>query len=60
MNLVLNSSRAISRVDVELNTSVSEMSSVAIFRVYVVNDRISFIFIPVYRIDASSYWGPIQ
>jgi hypothetical protein len=44
-------SRAISRVNVELNTNVSDIS---IIRVDVANDRMSLIFIPVCQIDA--YW----
>jgi hypothetical protein len=48
-------SRAISRVNVKLKTNVSEISSVYIIRVDVVNDRISLIFIPDCQIDASSY-----
>jgi hypothetical protein len=52
---VLKFSPAISRVDVELKPSVSEIWSVSIIRVDVVNDRISLMFIPVCRIGASSY-----
>jgi hypothetical protein len=53
---VLKSSRATSRVDVELKTNVSEISTVSIIRTDVVNDRMSLIFTPVCEIDASSYW----
>jgi hypothetical protein len=50
----LKSSREISRVNVELQTNVSEVSSVSIIRVHVANHRMSLIFIPVCQIDASS------
>jgi hypothetical protein len=46
----LKSSRAINRINVELKTNVSEISSVSIFRVDVVNDRMSLIFIPVFKL----------
>jgi hypothetical protein len=45
--MVLKSSRAISRVNVELKTNVTEISSVSIIRVDVVNDHMSLIFILV-------------
>jgi hypothetical protein len=51
---VLKCSRAINRINVELKINVSEISSVSIFRVDVVNDRMSLIFIPVCQIGASS------
>jgi hypothetical protein len=46
----------ISRVNVELNTNVSDIASGSIIRVDVANDRISLIFIPVCPTDYSSYW----
>jgi hypothetical protein len=49
-------SQALSRVGVELKTSVSEISSGSIFRVDVANDHTSLICIPMCQIDASSYW----
>jgi hypothetical protein len=57
---VLKFSRAIGRVNVPLKTSVSQISSVSIIRVGVVNGRMSLIFIPVCPIDASSYWCVMQ
>jgi hypothetical protein len=57
---VLKSSRAISLVNVELKTDVSEISSVSIIRVDVMNDRILLIFTPVCQIDSSSYWCAVQ
>jgi hypothetical protein len=53
MNM-LKSSRAISRVNGELKTNVSEKSSVSIVMVEMVNGDMSLIFIPVSQIDASS------
>jgi hypothetical protein len=53
-----NISRAISRVNVELKTNVSYISSVSIVRVDVANDRMSLIFTPVRQIDA--YWCIVQ
>jgi hypothetical protein len=50
----LKSSRAISRVTVELKTNVSEIFSVSFIRVDVMNYRMSLIFTPVCEIDASS------
>jgi hypothetical protein len=45
----LKSSPAVSLVSVELKTNVSEMSSVSIIRVYVVNDHLLLIFIRRYQ-----------
>jgi hypothetical protein len=53
-------SRAISRVNVELKTDVSEVSSVFIIWVDVVNNNMSLIFIPVGQISASSYQCVMQ
>jgi hypothetical protein len=50
-NPVLKSSQAISHVNAELKTNVSEISSVSIIRVDVVNDHMSLIFIPVCQTD---------
>jgi hypothetical protein len=44
INFVLNYSRAIRCVNVELKTNVSEISSVTIIRVDVVNDHASLIY----------------
>jgi hypothetical protein len=52
--------RAVSWVSVELKTNVSEISSVSLIRVDVVNGGISLIFIPVCQIIASSYWCIVQ
>jgi hypothetical protein len=51
-------SRPISRVNVEPKINVSEISSVSIIRVAVMNDRTLLIFIPVCQIDA--YWCIMQ
>jgi hypothetical protein len=57
---VLKSSRAIRCVNGELKTNVSEISSVSIIRVDVVNDHMSLIYTPVCQIDVSSYWCIMQ
>jgi hypothetical protein len=57
---VLKSSWVITCVNVELKPNVSEISSVSITRVGVVNDGMSLIFTPVCEIDASSYWCTVQ
>jgi hypothetical protein len=51
---VLKFSRSISRVNVELKTNVSDISTVSIIRVGVVNDRMLLIFIPVCQIDGNA------
>jgi hypothetical protein len=51
---------SISRVNVELKTNVSEVSSVSIIKVDAVNDRMSLMFILVCKIDVSSYWCIMQ
>jgi hypothetical protein len=56
MIALLKFSRAIIHVNVEPQTDVSDISSTSIFRVDVVYDRVSLIFIAVYQVDAPSYW----
>jgi hypothetical protein len=50
-------SRPISRVNVEIKTEVSEISSVSIIRVDVMNDLATLIYVPVCQIDASAFNG---
>jgi hypothetical protein len=56
----LKFSQAISHINVELKTNVSETSSISSIMVDVVNDRVWLTFIPVYQINASSYWCIMQ
>jgi hypothetical protein len=56
----LKFSRAISRLNAEQKTRISEISAVSIIRVDVVNDYISLIFIADCLIDASSYGCTMQ
>lgn len=54
VGFMLKSSQEISHVKFEIKTNISEISSVSIFKVNVVNDHISLIFIPVCQIGVSS------
>jgi hypothetical protein len=51
---MLTFSRAISRVNAELKTNVSEISTVSIIRIDMAKGCMSLIFIPVCQIDAFS------
>jgi hypothetical protein len=54
--MTLKFSRANSHVNGEPEANVSDIYSVAIVRVDVVNDRIEQIFLSVCQIDVSSCW----
>jgi hypothetical protein len=57
---MLKYSRAIRCVYFELKTNVSELSSISIIRVDMVNDHMSLIYIPVCQINASTYLCTMQ
>jgi hypothetical protein len=60
MECMLKSFQAKIHVNIELKTNVSEMSSVSIIRVDVVNGHMSLIFILVCQVDVPSYWCTMQ
>jgi hypothetical protein len=57
---VLKSSQVTSHVNVVLKTNISDIFSISIITVNVVNDHTSLMYILICQINASSHWHIMQ